>query len=148
MNKYIKTLNSSSITDDQPDLITSYADEYTSESVIMMGDILSRPESWFGIPESSRNIKLSQLQMNLDEVAKSLVTYSNAAEHRYDNQGLIVQIRRNYSTSAVADDFNNFGTSGGDTIIVSLPEIQETSVSVAFVAFTNFGCIVDGRFDW
>ena len=29
---------------------TDYADKYTEESVIMMSDILDRPDSWFGIP--------------------------------------------------------------------------------------------------
>ena len=47
-----------------------YANAYTFESVDMMGDILERPESWFGIPKGilkyniySRNVEICQKTM-------------------------------------------------------------------------------------
>ena len=39
---------------------TDYADKYTNESVIMMSDILDRPDSWFGIP--SRYIQCTEVR--------------------------------------------------------------------------------------
>ena len=81
--------------------------------------------------------------MNLDDVAKSLIRYSDKEQHKYESQSLSVQIRRNLEIETV-----DFETKNGDQISLTSPDIDHIPTSVSFVSFPNFGCIVDGRFNW
>ena len=92
---------------------------------------------------SLKNVELSKLQMNLDDVAKSLIRYSASEQHKYESPSLTVQIRRNLEIPTV-----DFETENGDEISLTSPDIDHIASSVSFVSFSNFGCIVDGRFNW
>ena len=60
---------------------------------------------------SSKNIELSKLQTNLDDVAKSLIRYSANEKHKYKSPGLFVEIRRNLEIPTV-----DFESESGDEI--------------------------------
>ena len=65
-----------------------------------------------------KNVELSKLQMNLDDVAKSLIRYSASEQHIYKSLSLTVQIRRNLEISTV-----DFETENGDEISLTSPDI-------------------------
>jgi hypothetical protein len=118
-----------------------YADKYTRESVELMGEILERPETWFGIPITSKSVELTKLQSNLDEVAKSLIKYSALSEHSYLSKSLVVQVRRNLEANMAGFD------NDGDIIqVTSKVDLEKGSIS--FYGITNFGCIVNNRYEW
>ena len=67
---------------------------------------------------SLKNVELSKLQINLDDVAKSLIRYSASEQHKYQSSSLTVQIRRNLEIPTV-----DFQTENGDEISLTSPDI-------------------------
>ena len=67
---------------------------------------------------SLKNVELSKLQINLDDVAKSLIRYSASEQHKYQSPSLTVQIRRNLEIPTV-----DFQTENGDEISLTSPDI-------------------------
>ena len=120
---------------------SDYADQYTKESITLLSDILDRPQTWFGIPPSSKNLELSKLQVNLDNVAKSLLKYSVQEEHQYNSTSLEVIVKKQKSDSTSVEYVNQ----NGDKIQVISQDLES---SVSFYGFTNFGCISDGKYEW
>ncbi len=107
----------------------------------MMDELLRRPESWFGLPGASKNMELSKLQMNLDEVTKSLITYSEQEVHNYQNPHLIVEIRRETFASS-----NAFESDAGEMVVFT--KYDNDANSISFYHLANFACIVDGKYNW
>ena len=93
-------------------------------------------------PQSSKNVELSKLQKNLDEVAKSLIRYSAKQKHKYQSQSLTVEVQRNNVSPTVKWSEN------GDEITLTSSDMDHTASSVSFVSFSSLGCIVDGQFNW
>ena len=84
---------------------------------------------------------MSKLQVNLDNVAKSLLKYSVQQEHQYNSTSLEVIVKKQKSDSTFVEYVNQ----NGDRIqVVS----QDSESSVSFYGFTNFGCISDGKYEW
>ena len=81
---------------------------------------------------SSKNIELSKLQTNLDEVAKSLIKYSANEKHKYKSPGLFVEIRRNLEIPTV-----DFESESGDEIrlevISSMDYLNQLSTQLRFL---------------
>ena len=118
---------------------SEYADSYTKESITLLSDILDRPQSWFGIPQTTKKMELSKLQVNLDNVAKSLLKYSVESEHSYNSTSLEVIVKKQKSQASV-----EYVNSNGDKIQVVSDDLDS---SVSFFGFSNFGCISDGKYE-
>ena len=121
---------------------SQYAKEYTSQSVKMFGDILDRSESWFGLPTSNKNEQLSKLQINVENVTKSMLTFTKEDEQSFSNKNLQITIKRGIEDNG-QEVFTN---ENGDEIQV-IP-FNGNAKSVGFYGYNNFDCIVDGKFDW
>ena len=119
---------------------SEYADTYTKESIVLLSDILERPQSWFGIPISAKNLELSKLQLNLDNVARSLIKYSAQDQHSYNSSSLEVVVKK-----ANVPTLTKYVNQNGDKIEVIANNDNDTAIS--FYGFSNFGCISDGRYD-
>ena len=85
-------------------------------------NIICKKVTWYTMfspfISSLKNVELSKLQINLDDVAKSLIRYSASEQHKYQSSSLTVQIRRNLEIPTV-----DFQTESGDEISLTSPDI-------------------------
>jgi len=124
----------------QADNPTDYADSFTKKSLEMVSEILERPQTWFGLPQDTKNDEITKVQNNLDQVAKSLLKNTDQNEHSYNSGGVVLKVLKNFESQA---DFVN---SNGDQISVKAEGQLESSIS--FLGFTSLACIIDNRFEW
>lgn len=120
---------------------THFAEKYGKETVNVLNDLTKRTSSWFGIPQDQKNLQLSKFQLNLDEMAKTLIQFSQENEHNYASENIQVQVKKSQNEA------EEFQSQNGDRIRVVKGE-NSPKFSVSFYGFSNFACIVDGRFDW
>ncbi len=62
-----------------------YADSFTRESLNLFDDVLSRQDSWIGIPVELKKTQVTTIQKIVDESALSLIKNSKSDQHEYSN---------------------------------------------------------------
>ena len=88
-----------------------------------------------------KNLELSKLQMNIQEVAKSFIKYTTSEEQTFVKNSLSIKIKR-FSNLTQGEVFEN---KNGDEIIVTP---KSSAKSVGFYGFSNLDCIMENRYDW
>ena len=86
---------------------------------------------------------MSKLQLNVDDVTKSMIKHSNQKQQFFESSGINVKIRKlDENIDLVEEIFTN---QNGDIITVTS---NMNAKSIGFYGFSNIGCIIDNKYDW
>lgn len=65
------------IQEQPPEEQEEFANQFTNSSVELLNRVMIDPIPWVGLDDTTRNGQLSQIQMDLDEIAASLIQHSS-----------------------------------------------------------------------
>ena len=87
--------------------------------------------------------ELSKLQLNVDDVTKSMIKHSNQKQQFFESSGINVKIKKLDENSDLVEEI--FTNQNGDIITVTS---NNNAKSIGFYGFSNIGCIIDNKYDW